>query len=261
MAFPSCKMLVQLCLTFCFAFPAGTHAQYNADPQPLPDLFNITVDDIVAGFDAQDFTSVDLARAYIARISEVQEALRPVVEINPEALEIASALDDERLVHNTTRGPLHGVPVLLKDNIGTLDQMNTTAGSYALYGSIVPRDSTVARNLRAAGAVILGKVGMSEWAYNRGILPDGWSARGGQVRGAYVENQDPTGSSSGSGVAASLGLAALTVGSDTGGSILAPAGMTLPTHVVCTVRLLTEFCVLRRSQRRRGHTALHGLGQ
>ncbi|KAK5697636.1 hypothetical protein LTR17_023951 [Elasticomyces elasticus] len=179
--------------------------------QPLPDLFDLTVDDIITGFSTQQFTSVDLVRAYIARTAEVQQALHPIIEINPDALSIAQALDDERLLHNTTRGPLHGVPVLLKDNIGTADQLNTTAGSYALHGSIVPHDSTVAANLRAAGAVILGKAGLSEWAFWRGTnTSNGWSARGGQVKGAYYDNQDPSGSSGGSAVAASLGLAALT---------------------------------------------------
>ncbi|KAK3626192.1 hypothetical protein LTR56_019980 [Elasticomyces elasticus] len=192
--------------------------------QPLPDLFDLTVDDIITGFSNQQFTSVDLVRAYIARTAEVQQALHPIIEINPDALSIAQALDDERLLHNTTRGPLHGVPVLLKDNIGTADQLNTTAGSYALHGSIVPHDSTVAANLRTAGAVILGKAGLSEWAFWRGTRnSNGWSARGGQVKGAYYEDQDPSGSSGGSAVAASLGLAALTVGTDTGGSIIAPS--------------------------------------
>jgi amidase len=191
---------------------------------PLPDLFDLTIDDIVQGFAAKQFTSVDLVKAYIARIAEVQETLRPVIEVNPEAIEIAQALDNERLTMNKTRGPLHGVPVLLKDNIGTADLLNTTAGSYALYGSIVPRDSTVAANLRAAGAVILGKAGMTEWAFWRSAnFTNGWSGRGGQVKGAYYYDQDPSGSSSGSAVAASIGLSAFTVGSDTGGSIISPA--------------------------------------
>lgn len=215
-------MLTEILSLTCF-ISVLVQASTRHQP-PLPDLFNITIDDIVAGFQAQQFTSADLVTAYIARISEVQAALRPVIEINTQALEIAHALDHERFSQNKTRGPLHGVPVLLKDNIGTLDELNTTAGSYALFGSVVPRDSTVARNLRAAGAVILGKAGLSEWAYWRGNCPNGWSARGGQVKGAYFEDQDPSGSSSGSAVAASLGLAPLTVGSDTGGSIIAPAG-------------------------------------
>lgn len=216
------KSTLFLCLAF---LSSSIHAQDSYAPSsPLPDLLDITVDDIIAGFASEAFTSADLVRAYTARIAEIQEPLRPVIELNPDALSIAQALDDERLNHNTSRGPLHGVPVLLKDNIGTLDQLNTTAGSYALFGSLVRKDATLTAHLRAAGAIILGKVGMSEWAYWRGNLPDGWSARGGQVKGAYVEDQDPSGSSSGSGVAASLGLAALTVGSDTGGSIIAPAG-------------------------------------
>ena len=192
----------------------------------LPNLFDLTVDDIVDGFTNNQFTSVDLVRAYLSRISEVQESLHPIIEINPDALPIAAALDRERLALKTSRGPLHGVPVLLKDNIGTADHLNTTAGSYALLGSIVPRDATVAANLRAAGAVILGKAGLSEWSYWRGMNnSNGWSARGGQVKGAYYEDQDPSGSSSGSAVAASLGLAALTVGTDTGGSIIGPSSM------------------------------------
>lgn len=224
MASPSKAILLALSSFFLLGLPEAACARSRTAPSTLPDLLNITVDDIITGFAGQQFTAVDLINAYIARISEVQEQLRPVIEINPEAIEIAQALDDERLVQNNTRGPLHGVPVLLKDNIGTLDQLNTTAGSYALLGSVVHRDATLVANLRAAGAVILGKAGMSEWAYWRGNCPNGWSARGGQVKGAYYDDQDPSGSSSGSGVAASLGLATLTVGSDTGGSIIAPAG-------------------------------------
>ncbi|KAK3075796.1 hypothetical protein LTR53_000621 [Teratosphaeriaceae sp. CCFEE 6253] len=211
-------------LLACFASTLAASSAAQIPFAPLPDLFDLTVDDILTGFSSNQFTSVDLVRAYIARTAEVQEALRPVIEINPDAIAIAEALDNERLDLNTTRGPLHGVPVLLKDNIGTADQLNTTAGSYALYGSIVPYDSTVAGNLRAAGAVILGKAGLSEWAFWRGTNnSNGWSARGGQVKGAYYEDQDPSGSSGGSAVAAALGLAALTVGTDTGGSVIAPS--------------------------------------
>ncbi|KAK0357096.1 hypothetical protein LTR91_003444 [Friedmanniomyces endolithicus] len=212
-------------LVACIAAVTVTATSSTQLPfQPLPDLFSLTVDDILAGFSTNHFTSADLVSAYIARTAEVQLALRPVIEINPDALLIAQTLDNERLLQNRTRGPLHGVPVLLKDNIGTADQLNTTAGSYALYGSIVPHDATVTANLRAAGAVILGKAGLSEWAFWRGTNnSNGWSARGGQVKGAYYEDQDPSGSSGGSAVAAGLGLTALAVGTDTGGSVIDPA--------------------------------------
>jgi len=212
------------CITAVTVVTAASSSQFPF--QPLPDLFSLTVDDIITGFATNQFTSADLVSAYIARTAEVQQALRPVIEINPDALLIAQTLDNERLIQNRTRGPLHGVPVLLKDNIGTADQLNTTAGSYALYGSIVPHDATVAANLRAAGAVILGKAGLSEWAFWRGTNnSNGWSARGGQVKGAYYEDQDPSGSSGGSAVAAGLGLTALAVGTDTGGSIIDPANI------------------------------------
>jgi len=214
-------------LVACIAAVTVTATSSTQLPfQPLPDLFSLTVDDILAGFSTNHFTSADLVSAYIARTAEVQLALRPVIEINPDALLIAQTLDNERLLQNRTRGPLHGVPVLLKDNIGTADQLNTTAGSYALYGSIVPHDATVTANLRAAGAVILGKAGLSEWAFWRGTNnSNGWSARGGQVKGAYYDNQDPSGSSGGSAVAAGLGLTALAVGTDTGGSVIDPANI------------------------------------
>ncbi len=212
------------CITAVTVVTATSSTQFPF--QPLPDLFSLTVDDIITGFSTNQFTSADLVSAYIARAAEVQLALRPIIEINPDALLIAQTLDNERLIQNRTRGPLHGVPVLLKDNIGTADQLNTTAGSYALYGSIVPHDSTVAANLRAAGAVILGKAGLSEWAFWRGTNnSNGWSARGGQVKGAYYDNQDPSGSSGGSAVAAGLGLTALAVGTDTGGSVIDPANI------------------------------------
>jgi amidase len=210
---------------------------------PLPDLFDITIDDIVTEFAAKQFTSVDLVKAYIARIAEVQEVLRSVIEINLEAIAIAQALDNEQLFMNKTRGPMHGVPVLLKDNIGTADQLNTTAGSYALYGSIIPRDSTVAANLRAAGCVILGKAGLSEWAFWRGVNnSNGWSARGGQVKGAYYFDQDPSGNSSGSAVAASIGLSAITIGTDTGGSIIAPSTQNGVVGIRPSNRLDLPFC-------------------
>ncbi len=182
--------------------------------QPFPSLINATLDDLSGGLAAGLFTSEDLVRAYLARITEVNGVLRAVVEVNPDALAIAAELDALR-TRGRVLGPLHGVPVLIKNNIGTADRMNNTAGSWALAGARVPADSFVARRLRQAGAVILGKANLSQWAnFRSSNSSNGWSAYGGQVFGAYYPSQDPSGSSSGSGVAASLGLAFACLGTE-----------------------------------------------
>jgi amidase len=171
-------------------------------------------------------SAVSLVKKYQARIETIDRhgpRLNAVIELNPDALAIAAALDKERLSQGA-RGPLHGVPVLIKDNIDTHDRMTTTAGSLALAGSIAPRDSFVAARLRAAGAVLLGKTNLSEWANFRGSLStSGWSGRGGQTRNPYVLDRNPSGSSSGSAVAVSANLCAVAVGTETDGSILSPA--------------------------------------
>ena len=143
-----------------------------------------------------------------------------VTEINPDAVSIAAELDAER-ANGTVRGPLHGVPILIKNNIATNDKMNNTAGSFALYGAKVPRDSTLASKLRAAGVVILGKTNLSQWAnFRSDNSTNGWSAYGGQTFAAYYPEQDPSGSSSGSGVSSSLGLALAALGSEVRASTL-----------------------------------------
>lgn len=160
------------------------------------------------------FTSVDLVKAYLARIAEVNPILHAVNEVNPDALAIAADLDAQRAA-GTTLGPLHGIPILLKDNIATADKMNNTAGSYALLGAKVPRDSTLVAKLRKAGAIILGKTNLSQWAnYRSSNSSNGWTAIGGQTYGAYYPNEDPSGSSSGSGVASSIGLSLAALGSE-----------------------------------------------
>ena len=173
-----------------------------------------------------EHTARSIAETYIERIEAMDRQgpeLRSMIEINPDVLEIADELDAERRAGGL-RGPLHGIPVALKDNLDTHDRMTTTAGSLALEGSIPPRDSFVAERLRAAGAIILGKANMSEWAYFRGErATSGWSARGGQCKNPYALNRNPCGSSSGSGAAASASLCALTVGTETGGSIMCPS--------------------------------------
>ena len=137
-----------------------------------------------------------------------------VTELNPDALTIAASLDAAR-ANGTKLGPLHGIPILIKNNIATLDKMNNTAGSWALLGAKVPTDSFIAKKLRAAGAIILGKSNLSQWAnYRSSNSSNGWSAYGGQVYGAYYPFQDPSGSSSGSGVSSSLGLALAALGTE-----------------------------------------------
>src|ERR671932_2738402 len=164
---------------------------------------------------------------YLKRIEEVDRrgpALNSVIETNPEALSIADALDRERRA-GRVRGPLHGVPVLIKDNVATADRMETTAGSLALVGARPERDAFVAQRLREAGAVILGKANMSEWANFRSThSTSGWSGRGGQCNNPYALDRNPCGSSSGSGAAVSANLAMVSLGTETDGSIVCPSG-------------------------------------
>ena len=169
-------------------------------------------------------SSVALVEAYGARIARLNPTLLAVLEVNPEALALARALDEER-AQGRVRGPLHGVPVLVKDNLDTADLMKTTAGSLALLDAPTPaRDATVVQRLRDAGCVLLGKTNLSEWANLRGQASvSGWSARGGQTRNPYVLDRNPSGSSSGSGAAVAASLAAAAIGTETDGSIVSPA--------------------------------------
>ncbi|HTH48806.1 MAG TPA: amidase [Candidatus Limnocylindria bacterium] len=171
-------------------------------------------------------TAVSLTQQYLARIAELDRRgpiLRSVIELNPDALAIAAALDQERQVKGS-RGPLHGIPILIKDNIATHDRMTTTAGSLAMVGCRAPRDAFLVERLRAAGAVILGKANLSEWA---GLMGDphttGFSGRGGQARNPYVLDRNTSGSSAGSAVAVAANLCAVAVGTETNGSILSPS--------------------------------------
>ena len=187
------------------------------------ELHEATVAELQEGMESGQLTARAITEMYLARIEALDRQgpeLRSIIETNPEAFSIADQLDAERQ-SSGPRGPLHGVPVAIKDNIDTHDQMTTTAGSLALEGSIPPQDSFVAQKLREAGAIILAKANMSEWAYWRGFkASSGWSGRGGQCRNAYALDRNPCGSSSGSGVAASANLVALTIGTETGGSIM-----------------------------------------
>src|SRR5262245_29866254 len=175
---------------------------------------------------AGSLTARALTRAYLDRIEALDRSgprMRSILETNPEALAIADSLDRERKAKGP-RGPLHGIPVLLKDNIDTRDKLTTTAGSLALEGSVPSRDSFVAERLRAAGAILVGKANMSEWANIRSSKStSGWSARGGQCLNPYVLDRNPCGSSSGSGTAAAANLVAVAIGTETDGSIVCPS--------------------------------------
>ncbi|RDW77927.1 amidase-2 [Coleophoma crateriformis] len=213
-----------------------------------PDLLTVDVETLVAGLESGAWTSVDLVKAYTLRIHEVQSVLNTVTEINPDAMDIAAALDAER-ANGTIRGPLHGIPLLIKNNIATMDKMNNTSGSYALLGAKVPRDSTIAAKLRAAGVVILGKSNLSQWAnFRSSNSSSGWSAYGGQVTGAYYPNMDPSGSSSGSGVASSIGLALAALGTETDGSILSPSSVNNLVGIKPTVGLTSRSLVIPISE-------------
>jgi amidase len=209
------------------------------------DEFTIShLQELMAGGKA---SAVSLAKKYLARIDAIDRhgpALHAVIELNPDALALASALDHERQAKGP-RGPLHGIPVLIKDNIDTHDRMTTTAGSLALAGSIPPRDSFVAEKLRAAGAVILGKTNLSEWANFRGSLStSGWSGRGGQTRNPYVLDRNPSGSSSGSAAAVAANLCAAAVGTETDGSILSPSSFTGIVGIKPTLGLISRAGII-----------------
>ena len=188
----------------------------------------LTLAQIAAGFSDGTFSSVLLTQAYLDRIERLSRSgpmLRAVIETNPQALDAAAALDKERRA-GKIRGPLHGVPILIKDNIETADRMMTTAGSLALEGWYAPDDAPLVARLRAAGAIILGKSNLSEWANFRSAhSSSGWSARGGQCRNPYVLDRTPSGSSSGSAVGVAANLCAAAVGSETDGSIVSPASI------------------------------------
>jgi amidase len=170
-------------------------------------------------------TARALTESYLSRIEAVDPRLLSVLEVNPDALEIAGAMDDERR-SGIDRGRLHGIPVIVKDNIDTADRMRTTAGSFALGEVTPPHDAFVVERIRSAGAVILGKANLSEWANFRSERStSGWSARGGQCRNPFAPDRSPCGSSSGSGAAASANLCAVAIGTETDGSIVCPSSI------------------------------------
>lgn len=202
-----------------------------------------TIEQLQQGYANGDFTVAEVVQAYLDRIDAIDDAgpmLNAVIQVNPDAMAIAAELDAE-LKEGKKRGPMHGVPVLLKDNIDTHDAMETTAGSRALSGSHPLNDSFIARKLREAGAVIIGKTNLSEWANFRGNLSSsGWSGVGGQTKNPYILDRNPCGSSSGSGVAVSANLCMIAIGTETNGSIVCPSTANGIVGIKPTVGLLSR---------------------
>ena len=211
------------------------------------ELDEITIRQLADGMSSGKYTARAITEKYLARIEAIDRrgpALNSVIEINPDALEIAEKLDAERK-EKGARGPLHGIPILLKDNLDTADKMMTTAGSLALVGSKPSKDSFVVQRLRSAGAVILGKTNLSEWANIRSThSTSGWSGRGGQTKNPYALDRNPCGSSSGSGAAVSANLCVVAIGTETDGSIVCPANANGVVGIKPTVGLTSRTGII-----------------
>ncbi len=227
--------------------PARANTTNDVATPPAFELDELTIADLQAGMAAGKFTSQSLTQQYLERIEDIDRrgpAINSVIEINPDALALAAQMDKERKA-GRLRGRLHGIPVLIKDNIGTHDRMTTTAGSLALAGSIAPQDATVARKLREAGAVIIGKTNLSEWAnFRSSHSSSGWSGRGGQTKNPYVLDRNPCGSSSGTGAAVAANLAAIGVGTETDGSVVCPSNANSLVGIKPTVGLISRAGII-----------------
>ena len=210
-------------------------------------LEEYTIDQLQEQYKNGTLTIQEVTQRYLDRIEAIDKngpQLRSVIQVNPDAISIAKQLD-EALKNGQARGPMHGIPVLLKDNIDTHDKMTTTAGSRALIGSHPLQDSWVAKSLREAGAIILGKANLSEWANFRGDLSSsGWSGVGGQVKNPYILDRNPCGSSSGSGVAVSANLCMLAIGTETNGSIVCPSSASGIVGIKPTVGLISRSGII-----------------
>jgi amidase len=228
---------------------AGALAGAAAPAADVPsfELDGLTIADLQDGVQSGKWAARSLVEKYLARIEAIDRqgpALRSVIEVNPDALALAEALDRERK-DKGPRGPLHGIPVLVKDNIDTADRMATTAGSLALVGAKPPRDAFLVRRLREAGAVLLGKTNLSEWANIRcSYSTSGWSGRGGLTRNPHALDRNPSGSSSGSGAAVAASLCAAAVGTETDGSIVSPSSVNGIVGIKPTVGLVSRSGVV-----------------
>lgn len=210
-------------------------------------LEGLSIDDLQQKMQSGEMTSHAIVQMYLDRIKMIDKsgpALNAIIELNPDALAIADSLDKERK-EKKVRGPMHGIPVLLKDNIDTGDKMHTTAGSLAIADNIASQDAFIVKKLRAAGAIILGKTNLSEWAnFRSSRSSSGWSSRGGQTRNPYLLDRSPCGSSSGSGVAVAADLCVVAIGTETDGSIACPASMNGVVGIKPTVGLCSRSGII-----------------
>ncbi len=211
------------------------------------ELNEITISELQDKMAKGEYSSEKITQLYLQRIAAIDKkgpALNAVIELNPDAMTIAKAMDEERKA-GKIRGPLHGIPVLIKDNIDTADKMMTTAGSLALVGHIAAKDAFIVKKLRDAGAVLLGKTNLSEWAnFRSGKSCSGWSSRGGQTKNPYIIDHNPCGSSSGSGVAVAANLCTVAIGTETDGSITCPASVNGTVGIKPTVGLLSRSGII-----------------
>jgi amidase len=229
------------------AAPSSGFAASDEKEDSTFDLAELSISDLQAGMQSAKYTSRTLVEKYLARIESIDQhgpTLRSVIEVNPEAMKLADALDKERK-EKGPRGPLHGIPILIKDNIDTADRMSTTAGSLLMLGAMPTRDAFLVQKLRQAGVLLLGKTNLSEWANIRcSYSTSGWSGRGGLTRNPYALDRNTSGSSSGSAVAVTTNLCAAAVGTETDGSIISPSSINGIVGIKPTVGLVSRSGVI-----------------
>lgn len=246
----SAKALVGTQLWAFYACESSITTSTTTTPTTFP-YEEMTIDQMQAGFAEGKFTIEEVVQAYLGRIETLDQAgpqINSIIEVNPDAMAIAQTLDKER-EDGQQRGPLHGIPIVLKDNIDTHDKMITTAGSRALLGSKPLQDSWVTAKLREAGAIILGKANLSEWAnFRSNVSSSGWSGRGGQTRNPYVIDRNPCGSSAGSGAAVSANFCMLAIGTETNGSIVCPSHANGVVGIKPTVGLVSRAGIIPISE-------------
>ena len=240
---------LKLKITLILSFFVLHSCQKKIETEDLNDFIYLesTIESLINGYKNGDIKAVEVIKEYVDRIKEIDMAgpnLRSIIQINPDAVKIATELDN-LIAKGELKGPLHGIPVILKDNIDTGDKMNTTAGSRALINSKANKDAFIVKKLRESGAIILGKANLSEWANFRGQnSTSGWSGINGQTKNPYVLTRNPCGSSSGSGVAVSANLTVLAIGTETNGSIVCPSNANGIVGIKPTVGLISRTGII-----------------